>query len=126
MLSLPDLVKVKKTQRDKDWPMIRRLVDAHYARHRQSPDAEQVSFWLRQSYSASLLIEVAGRFPNEAAAALSDRPLVALAIAKDAEGLAAALEQEEKAEREADRAYWRPLKAELEQLRHQWRKEKKV
>ena len=30
LLSLPDLVLAKKTQRDKDWPMIRRLVEAHY------------------------------------------------------------------------------------------------
>ena len=28
LLSLPDLVQAKKTQRDKDWPMIRRLVEA--------------------------------------------------------------------------------------------------
>jgi hypothetical protein len=30
VLSLPDLVIAKKTQRDKDWPMIRRLLEAHY------------------------------------------------------------------------------------------------
>lgn len=29
-LSLPDLVMAKKTQRDKDWPMIRRLLEANY------------------------------------------------------------------------------------------------
>jgi len=28
ILGIEDLVKAKKTQRDKDWPMIRRLVDA--------------------------------------------------------------------------------------------------
>lgn len=28
LLSLPDLVQAKKTQRDKDWPMIRRLARA--------------------------------------------------------------------------------------------------
>lgn len=31
-LSLPDLMKAKKTQRDKDWPMIRRLIEADVAR----------------------------------------------------------------------------------------------
>ena len=31
MLGLEDIVAAKKTQRDKDWPMIRRLVDASYA-----------------------------------------------------------------------------------------------
>ncbi len=33
LISLPDLVKAKKTQRDKDWPMIRRLVEANYFAH---------------------------------------------------------------------------------------------
>jgi len=28
--------KGKKTQRDKDWPMIRRLVEAHYFQHRRT------------------------------------------------------------------------------------------
>ena len=27
LLSLPDLIAAKKTQRDKDWPMIRRLIE---------------------------------------------------------------------------------------------------
>ena len=30
ILSLEDLVKAKKTQRDKDWPMVRRLVEQSY------------------------------------------------------------------------------------------------
>ena len=29
LLSIEDLAKAKKTQRDKDWPMIRRLVESH-------------------------------------------------------------------------------------------------
>ncbi len=39
LLSLPDLVRAKKTQCDKDWPMIRRLVEAHYLfRKLHTPD----------------------------------------------------------------------------------------
>ena len=30
LLSIPDLVRAKKTQRDKDWLMIRRLLEADY------------------------------------------------------------------------------------------------
>ena len=30
LISVNDLVLAKKTQRDKDWPMIRRLVDVHF------------------------------------------------------------------------------------------------
>ena len=37
LLSLPDLVRAKKTQQDKDWPMIRRLVEANYFANRQAP-----------------------------------------------------------------------------------------
>ena len=39
LLSLPDLVQAKKTQRDKDWPMLRRLVEAHYFQHCEGPKA---------------------------------------------------------------------------------------
>ena len=37
LLSLPDLVQAKKTQRSKDWPMLQRLVEAHYLSHRAAP-----------------------------------------------------------------------------------------
>src|SRR5437016_11725877 len=59
LLSLPDLVQAKKTQRDKDWPMIRRLVEAHYFQNREKPTAAQVKFWLRELRTPDLLIEVA-------------------------------------------------------------------
>ena len=39
LLSLPDLVCAKKTQRDKDWPMLRRLVEAHFFGNRENPTA---------------------------------------------------------------------------------------
>jgi hypothetical protein len=37
VLALPDLVRAKKTQRDKDWPMVRRLVEADIARAAVEP-----------------------------------------------------------------------------------------
>ena len=49
ILSLSDLVQAKKTQRDKDWPMIRRLVDASYASARDAAVSdEQIDFWLAE------------------------------------------------------------------------------
>ena len=42
IVSLPDLVAAKKTQCDKDWPMIRRLIESHYAEHRNATTDEQV------------------------------------------------------------------------------------
>jgi len=49
LLGIEDLVKAKKTQRDKDWPMVRRLVDAHYDEFRDSPNEDQIRFWLSTS-----------------------------------------------------------------------------
>lgn len=46
VLALGDLVTAKKTQRDKDWPMIRRLVEANFASNEAQPTAEQIRFWL--------------------------------------------------------------------------------
>jgi hypothetical protein len=119
LLALPDLVKAKKTQRDKDWPMLRRLVEAHYASHHAAPTAEQVRFWLQEGRTPSILRDVARRFPKELAEVLPSRAL--LALAKNEADLLAALETEEREERERDRLYWLPLRRELEALRHQRR-----
>lgn len=42
LLSLPDLVLAKKTQRDKDWPMIRRLIERDYEDFYHEPSAERI------------------------------------------------------------------------------------
>jgi hypothetical protein len=118
-MSLPDLVQSKKTQRDKDWSMLRRLVEAHYARHRESPTPEHVRFWLGECRTASILLELCERCPNETTGTIDARPLLSLALAKDEAGLTAALDAEERHEREVDRTYWLPLRRELEELRHE-------
>jgi hypothetical protein len=46
------------------------------------------------------------------------RPLLAAALRGDETGVEAALAEEEREERAADRAYWIPLKKELERMRH--------
>jgi hypothetical protein len=119
LLSLPDLVQAKKTQRDKDWPMIRRLLEAHYAQHQQHPTPKQVTFWLKEMRTPSLLTTIARRYPALLQRCLPHRPLLIHAQHNDEAALAAALETEEKQERDHDRAYWQPLRAELERLRHQ-------
>jgi hypothetical protein len=118
LLSLPDLVRAKKTQRDKDWPMIRRLVEAHHAAHRGAPTAEQVRFWFREGRSVPLLVELATLYPGTQHQEAAQRPLLALACPGKEDELEAALHAEEERERQADRLYWLPLKTELEQLRH--------
>jgi hypothetical protein len=119
LLSLPDLVAAKKTQRDKDWPMIRRLVERDY--FSGDPTPLRVRFWLRELRTPSLLVAAAAAHPVEAAAGVASRPLLEAALAGDEEALTAQLEEEEALERARDRAYWAPLRAELETLRRQRR-----
>ena len=118
LLSLPDLVQAKKTQRDKDWPMIRRLVEAHYFQHRKNPNPAQVKFWLRELRTPQLLIELAQNHPRFCRQLALGRPLLAHAALGEPVKLEQALMAEEAAEREQDRIYWLPLRRELEKLRH--------
>lgn len=122
VLSLPDLVQAKKTQRDKDWPMIARLLEADYFSHGSAPGPERIDFWLRELRTPALLIEAAGRFREASRRLLGDRPLLAHADRATEAALLAALREEEEREREADRRYWAPLRKELEQLRQSARK----
>ncbi len=121
-LSLPDLVASKKTQRDKDWPMVRRLIEASYAQGFDAPTPERVRFWLRELRTPELLTEAVHRFPDEARQAAEQRQAVEAALAGDAERVAVCMDQEEVEERALDRAYWTPLKTELERLRHDHRR----
>lgn len=121
LLGLPDLVRAKKTQRGKDWPMLQRLLEAHYLQHRRAPTPEQQRFWLLELRTPEMLVE-AMQANAELARELSDeRPLLRLAASGSLRELSEALTTEERAERERDRVYWQPLKAELERLRHNTR-----
>jgi hypothetical protein len=123
VIALPDLVDAKKTQRDKDWPMIRRLVEAHYAAHREAALPEQLTFWFLQARTPAILVELCARFPDLARGPAARRRLLLAALDGDADGVAAGLRSEEEAEREADRVYWAPLRAELERLRRSQRRD---
>lgn len=120
LLALEDLVRAKKTQRDKDWPMIRRLIEADHAASPAPPSTEQVRFWLSEARTPGLLIELAKSYPDEASA-LSEGPRewLKFALRADETSLEEALMAEERRERQADKAYWEPLKRELETLRRQ-------
>jgi hypothetical protein len=117
LLSLADLVQAKKTQRDKDWPMLRRLLEADYLRNRLHATPGQVEFWLRQLRTPALLLELASESTDLASGLVGERPLITLAVAGDSTAVERALAAEEAAEREADRLYWQPLRTELERLR---------
>jgi hypothetical protein len=103
LLSVEDLVHAKKTQREKDWPMISALVEGHYLATGSSPNPERARFWLLETRTPERLQDLVARFPDESQALLSRRPLLALAMDGDFPRLREALDAEVRAEQEKDR-----------------------
>jgi hypothetical protein len=93
-VGLRELALMKMTQREKDYPIIGEL-----ARR-----LTQVEDQLRLSRSPHDLIDLAREHPREAAVAVSERPLLTLAIAAEPERLAAALDAERRHLMRADAA----------------------
>ena len=118
LLSLPDLVQAKKTQRDKDWPMVRRLMEAHYFQNQTKPGSAQIRFWFQELRTPELLMELARRYPMKCRRLAKQRALLAHARSGKVGDLEQSLLAEETAERQRDREYWLPLRRELEILRH--------
>ena len=121
LLCIPDLVEAKKTQRMKDWPVISLLVEIHFEENAEASTAAWIDFWLREARTPETLAELCRRFPTEAYACASQRPLLRLAQNEDLEPLRAALDAEVRTEQAKDRAYWEPLRRELEQFRREER-----
>ncbi|MBI4602173.1 MAG: hypothetical protein HY721_09455 [Planctomycetes bacterium] len=117
LLSLPDLVQAKKTQRDKDWPMVRRLVEADYERKRVGAKEADIRFWLRQGRTPAILAALGEAYPALAHDEAARRPLLLCVLARDGTGVERALVGEQEYERSRDKAYWEPLRRELEVLR---------
>jgi hypothetical protein len=113
-----DLVRVKQTQRDKDWPMVARLVEGMYFAASPAAKDSEIDFLLRELRTPALLIEAATRFPEQARAIASDRPAMQAAIDGDNDKLFLALREEQDEATRQDRIWWEPLKRELEQFRH--------
>lgn len=118
LMGLADLVRAKKTQRDKDWPMIRRLIEANYQERREHPDASDLELWFMESRTPALLEELAERFPSVLEGLRARRRLLTILTTSGLEDMEAELAAEELRERATDRAYWEPLRRELEALRH--------
>lgn len=119
LLAPNDLVTAKKTQRDKDWPIIRRLVEAHYQQFKQASSLERIRFWLSEARTPERLIALATKYPRLAAQVSRKRNLLILAQRGQKDKLAKALQEEEISERARDATYWLPLRRELEALRLQ-------
>lgn len=117
LLSIQDLVRAKKTKRDKDWPMIRRLIEAHYDQFQDSSDPEMVRFWLRELRTPELLSRIAKRHPERLAEIADTRPWLQSVDLNDMQVLQDLLLEEQSRERQLDAAYWQPLQEELAQIR---------
>ncbi len=116
LVSVQDLVRIKKTQRTKDWPMVQRLVDADVLRTRR-PSAERATFWLRECRSPGVLIHLAKRFPARARRLARERVALRQAARGDLAAVRREMVAEQDREQEMDRRYWAPLRRELEQWR---------
>ncbi len=121
LLSIEDLVRAKQTQRDKDWPMVARLVERRYLAIDGAPSENELHFLFRELRTPDLLLEAAERYPDVATELASKRPAVNAALNGDRDEVSRALNAEEEEARDRDRAYWEPLKRELEQFRHERR-----
>ena len=117
VMGLEDLVRSKKTQRDKDWPMIRRLVESDIYNAAPDPSEDRIRFWLAECRTPELLISLVARFPQTAQSMLKRRSLLQAAFLGKEEELQKELHDEEDLEREWDRNYWMPLRKELENWR---------
>ena len=117
LLSVPDLVQAKKTQRAKDWPVIEALVSIHFRENAANPQPDWLEFWLAEARSPELLIDLTARFPAATSGLFAARPLLALARSGNLPELRAALDAEVRTEQDKDRRYWEPLKREMEAFR---------
>lgn len=117
VISLQDLVQSKKTQRDKDWYMIKRLVEVDVLSHKKMPK-KKIEWWLKECRTPEILVELAEKYQDIYKKILEDRKLLKYVKAGDAEQLNRSLNEEENIERQKDKLYWLPLRKELEELRH--------
>ena len=119
IIGLRDLVRSKKTQRDKDWLMLKRLVNNDIILKKYKAAAGRIGWWFGECTDTGMLVDLARRYRRVAKESVKDRPLISSAIRGDESGLLIKLNREKDDERKKDMAYWLPLKKELEALRHQ-------
>ena len=119
VIGLKDLVQAKKTQRDKDWLMLRRLVENDIILYKDKHlSDEQIKWWFLECRTPETLAKLVKKYPKIAKDCSVDRPLLISAIQQDLQEINSQLKEEEGIERQKDIEYWTPLRKELEVLRH--------
>lgn len=122
VIGLYDLVQSKKTQRDKDWLMLKRLVENDIILNKGNPSGARVKWWFLESRNPDSLIRLAREHPEIVKKCADRRSLLLSAVNTDTQKLGLQLSEEESTERQKDIEYWAPLKKELETLRHNIKK----
>ena len=117
IIGLEDLVQSKKTQRDKNWLMLNRLVENDMILTKR-PSRKKIKWWLLECRNSEKLIRLVKKNKELAKECILKRPLLKTALKGDVKKLQRELYKEELKEREKDEKYWLPLKKELETLRH--------
>jgi hypothetical protein len=117
IISVKDLVQCKKTQRDKDWLMMARLVENDIRLADFKAARRIVAWWLSESRNTDTLARLAGMYPKLARGLAVKRPLLKYALSGDFVKVRKLLLAEESSERTKDKLYWDPLKKELETMR---------
>ena len=118
VIGLKDLVQSKKTQRDKDWLMLKRLVENDILLNKNNPSAEKIKWWLLESRDSESLVRLGKEYPEILKENISSRPLLSAAVDQNLQKLDFELREEQSREQQKDIEYWTPLKKELEILRH--------
>ena len=102
--------------------MVSLLVETHYFAFAAEPTPERIAFWLREARTPERLVELAGRFPEDCRRLSDERSLLVTALNGNFDGLRRELMEEELRDRQRDREYWLPLRAEIEGFRRAERK----
>lgn len=117
VINVKDLVQSKKTQRDKDWLMLGRLVENSILLADLKAPAKTAAWWLLEARNPQTLARLCGLYPKLARRLAARRPLLKYAIAGQTVKTQKMLTAEERLERNNDKLYWDPLKNELETWR---------
>ena len=97
--------------------MVRRLIEADYQGRARNPPRSHVTFWLREALTSRMLVALCQRYGATARRLALRRPALRSALRGDVPGTERALRVEQEHAREADREYWKPLRAELTRWR---------